>query len=85
MSIRTTTTETTVMNTFHGRAGYFVNGRRFSADCRAQAIARASFLATEYGRNIAVVYKAYDGNERIEYTAKPSDENSMRCAILAVM
>jgi hypothetical protein len=67
------------------RHGYYVNGRRYSSEQRSQAIARANCLASEYGRDVPVIYVGHDGRRTTEYNARPNLENSMRGALLAVM
>lgn len=51
------------------RPGFYVNGRRYPLDTRAQAIARAEFIAEEYGRHVPVIMCSHDGIESVCYTA----------------
>ena len=52
------------------RHGYYVNGRRYSLDKRAQALARAEFLASEYQRDIRVYQRDHAGREEVAHVAK---------------
>lgn len=66
------------------RHGYHVNGRRFSLEQRSQAIARATFLASEYGREVPVLQVEHDGSSRVAHNARPNIEHS-RTLLLAVL
>lgn len=49
------------------RPGYYVNGRHyFGLDRRAQALAKAKFLAVEYGREVDVERVDYEDIEQYE-------------------
>lgn len=67
------------------RHGYYVNDKRYSLEQRAQAIARAEYIATEYGRDIPVLQVEHNGAARIAHTARPNLENSVRSLLLSVM
>lgn len=48
------------------RAGYYVNGRHYyGLDKRAQALAKAHFLESEYGRKIQVEKVDYDSDSYV--------------------
>jgi hypothetical protein len=52
------------------RPGFYVNGRWYGFDRRAQAVARAELLAAEFGRDVVVRFKGHSGEDAVEYTAK---------------
>jgi hypothetical protein len=52
------------------RPGYYVNGRRYPFDRRAQALARAEFLASEYGRDVTMHVTDHTGSESVEHVAR---------------
>ncbi len=52
------------------RPGFYVNGRRYGFDRRSQAVARAEFLASEYGRDVTVDTITTTGVYAVEHTAK---------------
>ena len=73
----------TVGASTHGhRPGYYVNGRWYGFDRRSQAVARAEFLAAEYGRDVTVRVKDHTGGESIEHTAKFSPSMSTSLLML---
>ena len=61
------------------RAGYYVNGRRYPFDRRAQALARAAFLASEFGRDVTIHVIDHTGGDSVEHVAKfvPSMSTSL--------
>lgn len=64
------------------RPGFYVNGRRYGFDQRSQAIARAEFLASEFGRDVTVETITPTGSRAVEHTAKHEPTmSSMRLAI----
>ncbi len=67
------------------RHGYYVNGRRYSLEQHSQAIARANFLADEYGRDVQVTRVEHDGSRRGIYVARPNLANTMHGGLLAVL
>lgn len=54
------------------RPGLYVNGRRYSLDHMAQAVARADFLAAEFGREMAVLHQSHDHVLTVPHIAKPT-------------
>lgn len=54
----------------NGRPGFYVESRYFSPAHRAQAIARAEFLATEYGRDVHVIRLDYGLAGAVHHTAR---------------
>lgn len=52
------------------RTGFYVNGRRFPLTHRAQAIARATFLAHEFLRDVSVEEVDYEGRRTEHYCAQ---------------
>lgn len=64
------------------RHGYYVNGRQFGLEQRAQAIARSEFLASEQGRDITVHARDHAGRESVLHVAKVS--SSMSTSLLVV-
>lgn len=65
------------------RHGYYVHGRRYGLDKRAQALARAEFLASEHARDIYVYQRNHEGAESVAHIAKYSP--SMSTSLLAVI
>lgn len=65
------------------RHGYYVHGRHYSFDKRAQAIARAEFLAGEHQRDIYVRQRDHAGREEVAHVAKftPSMSTSLLLVI----
>ena len=55
------------------RAGYYVEGRYFAGKS-AQAIAFAQFRADEFGRNVVVQVKDFDGTIREIGHASPGEQ-----------
>lgn len=52
------------------RPGFYVNGRRYGFDQRAQAIARAEWLCLEFGRDVSVETVTPTGQRCLEHTAR---------------
>jgi hypothetical protein len=52
------------------RPGFYVNGRRYGFDRRAQAIARAEWLAAEFARDVRVEAITPTGQTCLEHVAR---------------
>lgn len=65
------------------RPGFYVHGRRYSFDKRSQAIARAEFLAGEFGRDVAVEAITPTGTRCLEHTARFAPQTAVSTNCLA--
>lgn len=67
------------------RSGFYVDGRRFSFDHKAQAIARAEYLASNYGRSVSVVLVNHDFERGVIHTAVGDTSASTRLLVLGIV
>lgn len=67
------------------RSGFYVDGRRFSLDHKAQAIARAEYLASTYGRSVSVVLVNHDFERGVIHTAVCDTSASTRLLVCGIV
>lgn len=67
------------------RSGFYVDGRRFSFDHKAQALARAEFLASTYGRSVSVILVNHDFERTVVHTAVCDTSASTRLLVCGIV